>query len=114
MKTEESQRYASALREICEKDGPGCDGSPGGVCYDIAKSALRRPVELSSPLRWTKEKPNKPGYYWRHRSARCDAQVFRVFEIPGKEWFVNLGCGTCSPLYSFEGGEWAGPIPRPE
>lgn len=29
-----------ALEEIKKKDGPGCDLSPSGECYDIAKQAL--------------------------------------------------------------------------
>lgn len=29
-----------ALERICEIDGPGCDLSPGGPCYEIAKSTL--------------------------------------------------------------------------
>lgn len=30
----------TALEEIRKKDGPGCDLSPAGDCYDIAKQAL--------------------------------------------------------------------------
>jgi len=29
-----------ALEAIMKKDGPGCDLSPAGECYDIAKQAL--------------------------------------------------------------------------
>jgi hypothetical protein len=30
----------TALEAIKKKDGPGCDLSPAGECYDIAKQAL--------------------------------------------------------------------------
>jgi hypothetical protein len=31
-----------ALKEICKKDGPGCDLSPAGDCYYIANEALAK------------------------------------------------------------------------
>jgi hypothetical protein len=34
------ERLRKALEEIKRIDGPGCDGSPAGPCYDIAVAAI--------------------------------------------------------------------------
>lgn len=52
------------------------------------------------PLRWTKELPKKPGWYW----LRCFEQSASI---------INVACD----LTEYEAKpyiEWAGPIPEPE
>jgi len=51
-------------------------------------------------LKWTKEKPREPGWYWRLVEGGECPYIFHYFEG------VNVK--------SFTDGKWAGPIPEPE
>lgn len=55
---------------------------------------------IQCPLRWTKEPPKEPGWYW----LRCFEQSASI---------INVACD----LTEYEAKphiEWAGPIPEPE
>ena len=61
-------------------------------------------------LRWTKEKPTAPGWYW-FRSGEQGFPRFIVF-IKGfskRGLLLTSGNKRC-----YLEGEWAGPIPEPE
>ena len=73
--------------------------------------------EIQRLLRWTREKPTVPGWYWmqsKTQSAtivRIDTSVDDNLCVDGLEdfdceaWQDDLG--------TMAGGEWAGPIPAP-
>ena len=74
-------------------------------------------AEIQRLLRWTREKPTAPGWYWmqsKTQSAtivRVDTSVDDNLCVDGLEdfdceaWQDDLG--------TMAGGEWAGPIPEP-
>lgn len=59
-------------------------------------------------LRWTRETPTEPGWYWMRRgSGYPDPQVVLL----DFDCFWVVGVDESFPLRD---GEWAGPIPEPE
>lgn len=62
-------------------------------------------------MKWTSEKPKKPGYYW-YRTA---VGVMGIDYV----WADDFGCmrgDKSTPVSAYGGGDcsWAGPIPQPE
>lgn len=90
----------------------GCDNEecPAdiGIIHDDVEEAAHIWNSLPRPLRWTKEHPTEPGYYW-----------FRNEEVEG----ILQICKSVKGLYiMYHGndeewdlpeGEWAGPIQEP-
>ena len=75
------------------------------------KGAIDEWNALPRRLRFSKEKPTEPDFYWNR-----DGRLLRIGEI--LEISVALWChfaGESEPqLLELVGGEWAGPIPEPE
>lgn len=65
-------------------------------------------------MTWTKQLPEKPGYYWYRRNGGHNLVL--VFSNDG-EMYVSIG-NRYVPLTEFiqqdTSIEWAGPIPMPE
>ncbi len=71
-----------------------------GPTKEWKASAIEAWNALPSPMRWTKEPPTEPGWYWlRQASTKGLVQIVRacVEELP----------------YNWEDAEWAGPIQEP-
>lgn len=66
---------------------------------------------LPRRLRWTKEKPTEPDFYW-NRDGRL-LRVGEILEISGALWCHFAGESE-PQLLELVGGEWAGPIQEPE
>lgn len=65
-------------------------------------------------MKWTKEKPTKPGWYW-FRSETEYGTCTTVLEIRNVQGgLVVVETIAIYPLEEFREGEWAGPIPEPE
>jgi len=66
-------------------------------------------------MRWTTERPTKPGWYWWRANAESFESphlIDRVGDIHGGD---VLYCATCDDDHMEErDGQWAGPIPEPE
>ena len=78
-------------------------------------------------MRWTTERPTKPGYYWFKDPG------YYWFKDPRYYWFkdhpriayivyvyisgtgmrVDNGKDMNDPIEDYKDGEWAGPIPKP-
>jgi len=78
------------------------------VRYADHQDALR---EARAPLRWTKEKPTEPGYYW-WKSAIGHG----VLEVKFVDGEFRYACGGAEAWFPVRllGGEWAGPLEVPE
>lgn len=61
------------------------------------------------PLVWTKERPKENGYYWFRLGDGYEAHVDHIREYP--EGFFDV---DTLQMVADKGGEWAGPIPKPE
>jgi hypothetical protein len=59
-------------------------------------------------MKWTKEKPNKNGYYW-YSDDVADPEIV-LLEWP-YVWFYKE---MCNEQIEYLDGEWSGPIPEPE
>lgn len=64
-------------------------------------AAIRSWNRMPRVLRWTKEPPTKPGWYW----VRFDKEEIRMLEIRRSE---------LKTIQKFTEWEWAGPIPEPK
>ena len=89
-------RLVGCFRVICKNEN----------CQIIGPKSESRGVAffewnaLPRPLRWTKEPPTEPGYYWlRQTSTKGLVQIIRA-------------CGE-ELQYNWEDAEWAGPIQEP-
>jgi hypothetical protein len=62
-------------------------------------------------MKWTKRKPNKPGWYWVQKAA--DELPYIAAFYP---WYTQVrDYADRSPSHQFyRGAKWAGPIPKPE
>jgi len=70
------------------------------------------PVRALAPLRWTKELPTQPGWYWdRWPLMPEQVSISRITRTPGSR---SLHLVENGPLELYRGREWAGPIPMPE
>jgi hypothetical protein len=66
----------------------------------------------TTALKWTAEKPTKPGPYWWKPPLSHTPVI--VYMWPGGDVSgVNAETG-CSDLIEANGGQWAGPIEPPE
>lgn len=78
---------------------------------------VQPPVDRIVSLRWSKEPPTKPGWYWNkdhHGVARIE-QVHAHPELPNVMTMMeNSWCGWRHVRIANKGREWAGPIPMPE
>lgn len=67
---------------------------------------------MSGALRWTRERPTEPGYYWLHRPwVEPSPQVVKVVRhVSGALKVIVFG-----NVFSLDqiGGEWAGPLEPP-
>jgi hypothetical protein len=68
---------------------------------------------MSEPLKWTKEPPTVPGYYWWRDGHVGPAGVLRLAE-EGRALlsFSTKSDFVCPPR--MRGGEWCGPIEPPQ
>lgn len=69
-------------------------------------------------LRYTKQLPTAPGYYWLKLAPDYSAQVVFVYFSDNGEfscWFIgSAGYETAEYLQRFPKAKWAGPIPSAE
>lgn len=72
-------------------------------------------------LRWKKEKPTAPGWYWYRNDAYDEPQIVELLIVHGRRcvsfsgsdithWIDDPGFPLAERLMA---GEWAGPIPLP-
>lgn len=66
-------------------------------------------------MKWTSEKPTKPGWYW-YKSLRRPTQVMQVY---ANEFFVRgvlfaQSSGLNSTRVAKLTGQWAGPLEEPQ
>lgn len=73
---------------------------------------VRRWNALPRPLRWTKEPPTAPGFYWNHSKKYKTKEVVHVFEQYGKLYMFFHGNEVEKELSPDD--EWAGPIQEPK
>lgn len=103
-------------RENC----PECES---GDTKDELIIAMRKGADLRVEvkrltLRWTKEKPTAPGWYWM-QSKTQSATIVRVDTDADDNLCVDgledFDCGQAwqDDLGTMAGAEWAGPIPEP-
>ena len=70
-------------------------------------------------MRWTMQKPEKPGWYWFRETALSENEIVYVYE-GGTGLFVNrhgelYKLDNDSPRWNPINGEWSStPIPEPE
>lgn len=77
---------------------------------------VRRWNALPRPLRWTKEPPTEPGYYWYEEDHENQpVYVFRGAPLHGKTTLYAqfFGEGDVVHKVSEMSGKWAGPIQEP-
>ena len=66
-------------------------------------------------MKWIKEKPTKPGWYWWHIKSGFIPDMVYVTKTVGKDRMIILYPHSDKVLYADEcGGEWSGPILEPE
>lgn len=63
-------------------------------------------------MKWTKNKPKDPGWYWWRYGIWSGKAPVRVTIIQGELWVDGDGAGT--GLLTEWRGQWAGPIPEPK
>lgn len=65
--------------------------------------------------RWTKQRPDEPGYYWFRQDAGRTPEVVNVeLEADGRLVATDLeNFWRCMPVEDLD-GQWAGPIPEPK
>lgn len=66
---------------------------------------------IMSKLRWTKEKPEKPGWYWWRFDRVYGPRIVCVEDDTYK--LVVYGIKEYCEWVKFVHGEWAGPIEEP-
>lgn len=53
---------------------------------------MSRSKSQLSPYTWTSTPPYRAGWYWHRDNDTCDAEILRVFKIPGElEWSYQWG-----------------------
>jgi len=67
---------------------------------------------LPRRLRWTREKPTVPEFYW-YKSDGGVLEIGMTFEVHGKS-YVHFAGEEDAHLLELVDGWWAGPIPEPE
>lgn len=81
---------------------------------DVIERAIQ---QARAPLRWTRETPTKPGYYWfrntteRYRESRSTPEIMQLRLYAGR---LALGNSTVKGFTLLETGEWIGPLEVPE
>ena len=105
---------------------PVKDGFYQVVCWDCFMRETRRlsPDKaiktwnaMPRPLRWTKEPPTKPGYYWHEKDhEKQPVYVFRAATPEGEKALYTHFFGEGDVVHKIErmSGKWAGPIPEPK
>lgn len=73
---------------------------------------------IRDPLRWTKEKPTSPGWYWHRGIGHYDKPYIEVvnvvFEDDGGQYFLSALHEPETRLNECDASDWfAGPIPQP-
>lgn len=63
-------------------------------------------------MKWTSEKPTKPGYYWQLNESG-DAQVLRVYQSAAGRLFAASFADWETPVSRLD-GQWAGPLEEPQ
>jgi hypothetical protein len=63
-----------------------------------------------TPLTWTRTKPREAGWYWWRYAKNAPEHVLRV----NADWSVQGIAGEADHIDECGGGEFAGPITRPE
>lgn len=86
--------------------------------YTLLKKEVDRTKELeaqveSLKLKWTKELPSKPGWYWIRGKLYDDGlRCVEIQDYAGKLWKYGKRLDDDDDFW--ENFEWAGPIPVPE
>lgn len=77
---------------------------------DCVACIVRAAFQYCAPaLRWRREPPDAPGWWWVRESQRPSARIRHCTEVDC-EWFRTRLAGTPGE----ERFEWAGPIAEPE
>ena len=66
-------------------------------------------------MKWSKEKPTEPGWYWTKSIGTLDEIVLVVRMIDGRIGYKLIGLKDCLDINDeiFAGDEWYGPIQPP-
>lgn len=91
-------------------------GDYNGPHGPVPMASAVQPEPLATPpLRWTKNPPSEPGWYW-YRGSMGDVDIVRL--APGSARIDRLVAwwpeGHEAYADLFVSAEWAGPIPMPE
>ena len=83
--------------------------------WKIAKALSATPVPGPAALTWTREKPTKPGWYWR--TTLTSEDHVHVTERGGDLYFSEPGETDVDYEHPMDAADrlwsWAGPIPEP-
>lgn len=82
-----------------------------GVWHEDKSEAIRMWNSIPRSLRWTKEVPTKPGYYWNRNPDELRGCVVEVFEWGGKFYAFYPGNEVEEEISPDD--EWAGPLEMP-
>ena len=101
----------SELSDRLRRLGDTMSGSSGGyLCCECADELDRLTRERDEAMRWTKERPTKPGLWWRRYGSDTKGQV-RLIDLNGSLYNAE----TRRPVDAMEGFDWSDrPIPEPE
>ena len=90
----------------------GCDNEdcPAdiGIIHEDVEEAAHMWNAIPRPLRWTKEPPTEPGFYW-YRNEEVEGVIQICKSVKG----LYIMCHGFSEEYDIPVGEWAGAIQEP-
>ena len=64
-------------------------------------------------MKWTSEKPTKPGWYWWRNLHYSEENTQRIVELRIYDGEIAIGNSTLRGFTRFETGQWAGPLVPP-
>ena len=65
-------------------------------------------------MKWTKELPTEPGFYWAWNKFKDNLTVYEVTKDDGELWYQCVGDRHFYYDYEAGGQYWAGPIFPPK
>lgn len=93
----------------CEMCGPSVPESEGVGIAEV--KAAERWNALPRRLKWTREKPTEPGWYWH---CKYMPSIVRVVKPSSGRMFYYISGYPDQYDVLNDDGEWAGPIQKPE
>ena len=64
-------------------------------------------------MKWTKERPTKPGWYWMRAGCDYPRSVVQVYEMSGELRYTDLDLNESRFIVTSD-KEWAGPVVEPD